>query len=65
MGFLITRKNQHLKNNTMTIGELNNAKIPIVRIDKTLEKFREKVLFPKELAIANKLLSKTMLLILE
>jgi len=38
--------------------QLNKAKIPIVKIDKTLEKFHGKVLFPEKLAEANKTLSK-------
>ena len=45
----------------MSIEQLNNAKIPIVKIDKKLEKFRGKVLFPKKLDMANKLLEKAVL----
>lgn len=33
----------------MTIEQLNKAKIPIVKIDKGLEKFHGKVLFPEKL----------------
>jgi hypothetical protein len=41
----------------MKIEELNKAKIPIVKIDKNLERFRGKILFPEKLALANKLLA--------
>jgi hypothetical protein len=41
----------------MKIDELNKAKIPIVKIDKKLERFRGKVLFPEKLAKANEILS--------
>ena len=41
----------------MKIDELNKAKVPIVKIDKRLERFRGKVLFPEKLALANKLLA--------
>ena len=37
------------------------SKTPIVKIDKKLEKHRGKVLFPKKLAMANKLLEKAVL----
>lgn len=42
----------------MSIEDLNKAKVPIVKIDKKLEKLRGKVLFPKKLEMANKLLAK-------
>jgi hypothetical protein len=42
----------------MTIDELNNSKIPIIVIDKKLEKFRGKTLFPEKLAKANEILAK-------
>ena len=42
----------------MKIEELNKAKIPIVKIDKKLERFRGKVLFPEKLAKANEILSR-------
>jgi hypothetical protein len=45
----------------MNIEELNKAKIPVVKINKDLEKFRGKVLFPKKLEMANKLLEKAIL----
>lgn len=41
----------------MKIDELNKAKVPIVKIDKSLERFRGKVLFPEKLALANKILA--------
>jgi hypothetical protein len=41
----------------MKIDELNKARIPIVKIDKKLERFRGKVLFPEKLAKANEILS--------
>jgi hypothetical protein len=41
----------------MKIEELNKAKVPIVKIDKSLERFRGRVLFPEKLALANKMLS--------
>ena len=40
------------------IEELNRTTIPIVKIDKKLERFRGKVLFPEKLAKANEILSK-------
>ena len=40
----------------MKIDELNKAKIPVVKIDKKLEEYRGKILFPKKLAIANEML---------
>ena len=45
----------------MNIEDLNKAKILVVRINKDLEKLRGKVLFPKKLALANKLLEKAVL----
>ncbi len=44
-----------------TIEELNNSKVPIIPIDKKLEKYRGKVLFPEKLAKANEILSKSKL----
>lgn len=38
----------------MKIEELNKSILPIVRIDKSLDKYEKKVLFPKKLAQANK-----------
>lgn len=45
----------------MSITELNQSKTPIIKISKNLEKYRVKVLFPKKLTIANKLLEKAVL----
>ncbi len=42
----------------MTIEELNQRKTPIVIIDKSLEKFKGKNLFPEKLAKANEVLKK-------
>lgn len=39
-----------------TVQELNNNKMPTVRIDPSLEQYRDKVLFPKKLAKANEML---------
>lgn len=39
-----------------TVKELNNSKVPIVRIDPALEQYRNKVLFPEKLAKANEML---------
>ncbi len=43
------------------IEKLNSSKVPIIPIDKSLEKYRGKVLFPKKLAMANEILTKTAL----
>lgn len=45
----------------MNIEDLNKKKIPIVKIDKKLEKFRGKILFPQKLETANSLLAKAKL----
>ena len=39
----------------------NEAKIPIVKINKELEKFKGKVLFPEKLKLANELLKNAIL----
>ena len=39
-----------------TVQELNNRKVPIVRIDPSLEQFRDKILFPEKLEKANEML---------
>ncbi len=39
-----------------TVQELNKNKIPVVRIDPSLEQYRDKVLFPEKLAKANEML---------
>jgi hypothetical protein len=45
----------------MKVEELNKAKIPVVKINKKLEEFRGKILFPKKLALANEMLSRAKL----
>ncbi|MCB0429345.1 MAG: hypothetical protein H6585_08285 [Flavobacteriales bacterium] len=40
----------------MKIKDLNKKKVPIVKIDKTLNKFSDKVLFPEKLEKANEML---------
>jgi hypothetical protein len=40
------------------VNELKKRKIPIVTIDKSLDKFDEKVLFPEKLEKANEMLKK-------
>jgi hypothetical protein len=45
----------------MKVDELNKAKIPVVKINKKLEEFKGKILFPKKLALANEMLSKAKL----
>lgn len=42
-----------------TIEKLNKSKIPIISIDKRLEKYRGKILFPEKLARANKIIAKS------
>jgi hypothetical protein len=42
----------------MTVEQLNNSKVPIIVIDKKLEQFRGKTLFPEKLAKANEILAK-------
>ena len=39
-----------------TVQDLNKSKVPIVRIDPSLEQYRDKVLFPEKLAKANQML---------
>jgi ATP/maltotriose-dependent transcriptional regulator MalT len=43
------------------IDKLNESKLPIIPIDDRLEKYRGKVLFPKKLTKANKILSESKL----
>lgn len=45
----------------MNIEELNKAKIPIVKIDKKLDRFNGKFLFPEKVKLANELLEKAKL----
>jgi len=42
----------------MKVEDLNKSKVPIIVLDKKLEQFRDKVLFPKKLERANELLGK-------
>ena len=42
----------------MSVKELNETKNPLVKIDKSLDKFKGKVLFPKKLALAEELLQR-------
>lgn len=39
-----------------TVKELNNSKVPIVRIDPSLGQYRDKSFFPEKLAKANEML---------
>lgn len=41
-----------------TIEELNNSKLPIIPIDKKLQKLKGKVFFPKKLERANEIIAK-------
>jgi hypothetical protein len=41
-----------------TIEKLNKSKLPIVKIDKSLERLRGKNLFPEKLAKANETIAK-------
>lgn len=40
----------------MKVSELNKAKIPVVKINKKLDEFKGKILFPDKLAQANEML---------
>ena len=42
----------------MNLKAINENKIPIVKIDKRLERFRGKTLFPEKLQKANEILSR-------
>jgi hypothetical protein len=42
----------------MDLKTLNEKKIPIVKINKSLERFRGKTLFPEKLEKANEILSR-------
>ena len=46
------------------IKKLNKSKLPIITIDKNLEKFRGRVLFPEKLELANKIIAKSKLPVL-
>jgi hypothetical protein len=39
------------------VNDISNQNIPLVAIDKNLDKLRDKIMFPKKLEKANKLLS--------
>ena len=39
-----------------TVEQLNKSKVPIVQIDRSLERYKGKTLFPQKLAKANELL---------
>ena len=41
-----------------TIEKLNKSKIPLVKLDKSLEKLRGKNLFPEKLAKANEVIKR-------
>ncbi len=41
------------------IEKLNQSNVPVIALDKKLEKLRDKVLFPEKLAKANEILNKT------
>ena len=41
-----------------TIKELNNSKAPIVRIDNSLEKYKQMPIFQEKLDMANEMLKK-------
>lgn len=45
----------------MEVQEFNKSKIPLVKIDKKLNKFKGKVLFIEKLDMANKLLENAVL----
>ena len=42
-----------------TTENLDRTKVPLIQIDKTLEKHRGKVLFPEKLERANKIIAKS------
>jgi len=44
---------------SMKVKELNKGKLPIVRIDNSLEKYKDKTLFKNELDKANEMLKTT------
>lgn len=45
----------------MKIEDINQAKVPFVKIDKKMDKFKGKVLFQDKLDMANKLFEKAIL----
>ena len=50
--------NVNTKCETMNIKELNTKKKPVILIDKSLDFFNDKVLFPEKVAKANEMLKK-------
>jgi len=50
-----------ITNNSVEIQKFNRSKIPLVKIDKKLDRYRGKVLFKEKLDRANKLLEKAVL----
>jgi len=59
--FYKKKLNEIFEIRVMKIAQLNQAKIPIVKFDKKLERFRGKVMFPEKLAKANEILSRVSL----
>ena len=45
----------------MKVQDLNKAKIPLIKIDPKLEEFKGRILLPKKLDLANKLLDNAQL----
>ncbi|HPY83295.1 MAG TPA: hypothetical protein PLU45_08055 [Bacteroidales bacterium] len=45
----------------MTVQDINKAKVPVVKINNKLDKFRNTVLFPKKVEMANKMLENAVL----
>ncbi len=45
----------------MKIEDINRAKVPVVRVEKSLDKLAAKVLFPEKLELANRLLRNAVL----
>ena len=43
----------------MKVKDLNKSKVPVVRIDSSLEKYKDKVLFKEKLDKANEMLKTT------
>jgi len=41
-----------------TVAEIKNRKVPIVRVDNSLDKYDDKILFPDKLEKANEMLRK-------
>ena len=56
--FGIFSKTKIINFKTMNIKDLNTKKKPVILIDKSLDFFNDKVLFPEKLAKANEMLRK-------